>query len=94
MLRMERKELDKSLSKKFAEVVELCYEISTTTKCDVFFSYSPHCDAYCVSYFLRGWRFSGSERIQVDQVSTITLENLGQTLTILRKLQEDLKNGN
>ena len=71
-------------------VLDLCMEISTTTKADCFFSYSPHVNSYMVYIHRDGWT-EGAEIEWLDMNSDITAVNLQRTINELRKLHEEVK---
>jgi len=41
--------------KEITDLFSLCLEISTTTKHDVFFDYSPHCNLVTIMVHINGW---------------------------------------
>lgn len=47
----ERERIERML----AEVLGVCYEISTNSEADCFFSYSPHVNSFDVQVFEFGW---------------------------------------
>ena len=73
------------MSDKLREILWLCYKISTESKADVFFNYSPHTDSYNVYYYIDGWkRNSNAEWVNVG--ANITDGNLDRTIYALREL--------
>ena len=43
------------MKEKVLQIMELCYDISNTTKHDVFFSYSPHVSQVSINIHHNGW---------------------------------------
>ena len=43
------------IARQMAEVLGLCYEISTHSEADCFFNYSPHVNSFDVQVFEFGW---------------------------------------
>lgn len=80
------------------KVFRKCYYISTHSKCDVFFDYSPHCNFYSVYYYKEGWGVSKNpfylHRINGDVNDTITIDNLTRTYQELNKLWELIEENN
>lgn len=72
------------------KILALCYEISTTTKADVFFDYQPHCNYYGVRYYKYGWD-ENDEAIYIDISTKINIKNLKNTLEKLEKLKSEVK---
>lgn len=72
------------------KVLALCYEISTTTKADVFFVYHPHCNYYSVRYNKDGWD-ENDETIYINLSTEINIKNLKITLEKLEKLKSEVK---
>lgn len=68
-----------------SKVCKKCYEISINSKADVFFYYSPQCNAYSVNYYMKGWK-ENVETIYIDIVTDITMKNLKRTLNELDKI--------
>lgn len=66
-----------------SKVVKKCYEISTNSKTDVFFSYTPHTNTYDVAWVLNGW---------IGQNDEYTY--LNKTLKELDKLWELIEENN
>lgn len=72
------------------KVLALCYEISTTTRADVFFDYYSHCNYYSVCYNKDGW-YENDETIYIDLCTEINIKNLKITLKKLEKLKSEVK---
>ncbi|MCI9247465.1 MAG: hypothetical protein HFJ30_10300 [Clostridia bacterium] len=70
------------------QILDKCYEISTTTKADVFFSYSPHCNFYDVYYCQNGWNKDG-EAMFINSSTKINIENLKDTIKELERITEE-----
>lgn len=94
---------------KLQEIVALCYQISTKSKADAFFYYSPHTRQISVYVYENGW----SEDISIDDAIDIAnpvyfgkgecldnrekfddgLEGLDKTISRLKLLKERLVEG-
>ena len=62
-----------------AEVLGLCYEISTNSEADCFFNYSPHVDTFDVQFFEFGWAV-GAKGEYIAYCTKVTQDNLLQVL--------------
>lgn len=71
-------------------VLELCVKISTKTKADCFFSYSPHCNVYCVNLYRAGWTEDG-EAEWLDMGTVCEAEKLDRTIIRLKEIYKELK---
>ena len=65
-----------------AEVFGLCYEISTNSEADCFFTYSPHVNSFDVQVFEFGWAV-GAKGEYYAFTEEVTQDNL---LAVLDKL--------
>ena len=75
-----------------AEVLGLCYEISSNSEADCFFRYSPHVDCFDVEVFETGWsRYAIGEHYA--EVTHITSDNLMSVLEKLYALRADMGGG-
>ena len=75
---------------KLTKVLELCYEISTTTDTDVFFKYFPHCGVFDVDYHIGGWT-KNKDGTDIASCAYVTEENLDRTIAALEELKETLR---
>lgn len=57
---------DEHCCKQLKEITALCYEISTKTISDVFFSYSPHTSEIHVLIYPCGWSFGAEDCIEIE----------------------------
>lgn len=73
------------------KIIGLCYEISTTTVIDVFFTYFSHVNAINVFYYTSGWSDNSKLEypIYIASVEKITKENLQNIIKELEKLRKD-----
>ena len=65
-----------------AEVLGLCYEISTNSEADCFFTYSPHVNSFDVQVFEFGWAV-GAKGEYYAFTEEVTQDNL---LAVMEKL--------
>ena len=65
-----------------AEVLGLCYEISTHSKADCFFEYCPHVDSFFVVVFEFGWE----EGVKGEDYACCADVNRDNLLEVLYKL--------
>ncbi len=72
------------------KILELSYEISTTTKADVFFYYSPHTNTFDLNYHKEGWQ-EDEIGIYIALNKAIDQENLQEAIKQLEKLKEEVK---
>lgn len=86
--------LDK-INELLKRVLEKCYLISTHSKCDVFFEYSPHVNCFTIMYFKDGYN-KETQPIYFEDVvlEHCTMGNLSQALINLDKLYEEVKKDN
>ena len=75
-----------------AEVLGLCYEISTHYKADCFFDYSPHVDSFDVKVFKFGWAH-GAKCEYYSFNEDITRDNLLEVLDKLYALKHKMGGG-
>lgn len=73
----------------FLKVVELCYEISTTTKADVFFNYSPHVNYFTIYYYADGWE-ENKEADYTTNSTEITEKSLKIAINKLENFKKEL----
>ena len=64
-----------NIARLMGEVLDLCHEISTYSKADCFFNYSPHVDCFDVQVFEFGWAEGAKGEWYVFS-EKITRENL------------------
>lgn len=74
------------------EVLNMCHRISVDSKADIFFEYSPHCDAYSVNYYRDGWTMQSTadDFVYLNCVTKITRRNLKVTLAKLNDIASEL----
>ena len=76
--------------------LDLCMEISTTTKAHCFFDYSPHVNTYSVYIHRNGWVEGASPRwlamsLHINEENLLrTIRELKQILTELSKEEENV----
>ncbi len=71
-------------------VLELCVKISTKTKADCFFNYSPHCNVYCVTLYREGW-YEGADAEWIDMTTHCEAHNMDRTIVRLKEIYKVLK---
>lgn len=75
------------MPRKLVKILTLCYKITASSKCDVFFKYIAHANAYAVYYYPDGYHvFSTSYDLAL--LSEITDENMDRTIEKLKALAE------
>lgn len=74
------------------EVMGLCYEISTNSDADCFFTYSPHVNGFDVHVFEFGWAV-GAKGERYAFCEEITEDNLHDVLEKLYALRAKLGGG-
>ena len=95
---------------KLQEIVARCYEISTKTKADAFFDYSPHTRQISVCVYENGWSedatiedviyiaypvyFGKGEYLDDRETFDDGLEGLDKTISRLKLLKERLVEDN
>ena len=72
-----------------AEVLGLCYEISTNSEADCFFDYSPHVDSFDVSVYEFGWAVGAKGEYYALQ-EKVTSDNLLEVLDKLYALKHKM----
>jgi hypothetical protein len=73
------------------EVLNECFEISTKTKADVFFYYSPHVNAFSVSVHRDGWtQTTAGDMEWLAMTNQVTEGNLNIVLVKLFNLAYEL----
>ena len=75
-----------------AEVLGLCYEISTHSEADCFFAYSPHVDSFDVYVYEFGWAV-GSKGEYYALQEDVTSDNLLSALDKLYALRAKMGGG-
>ena len=75
-----------------AEVLGLCYEISTNSEADCFFDYSPHVDSFDVSVYEFGWAVGANAEYYALQ-ERVTSDNLLEVLDKLYALKHKMGGG-
>ena len=75
-----------------AEVLGLCYEISTHSEADCFFAYSPHVDSFDVYVYEFGWPVGAKGEYYALQ-EYITSDNLLEVLDKLYALKHKMGGG-
>lgn len=75
-----------------AEVLGLCYEISTHSEADCFFAYSPHVDSFDV-YVYEFWWAVGAKGEYYALQEDITSDNLLEVLDKLYALKHKMGGG-
>ena len=75
-----------------AEVLGLCYEISTHSKADCFFNYSPHIDSFDVNVFEFGW-VEGTKGKYYAFCADVNRDNLLEVLDKLYALKHKMGGG-
>lgn len=74
-----------------AAIAKKCYIISTKSKAQVFFNYSPHVKWYCVEFYKVGWMENGEDGgVKINWSTKITTINLSQTIKKLNKIASEL----
>jgi hypothetical protein len=74
------------IERMMAEVLGLCYEISTNSEADCFFSYSPHVNSFDVHVFEFGWAI-GAKGEWYAMSKEATEDNLIQVADMLHILR-------
>ena len=78
--------------RRLGEVLDLCHEISTYSKADCFFTYSPHVDSFDVHVYEFGWaECAKGEWYAMSE--HITHENLDRAVVMLLALRAKLGGG-
>lgn len=72
-----------------AEIVKKCYIISTMSRADVFFEYSPHCNSYDINFHKDGWK-TQKTAAHINFCTDITIDNLNRSILRLNELAKDL----
>lgn len=72
-----------------AEVLGLCYEISTNSEADCFFNYSPHVNGFCVQVFEFGWA-EGTKGEYYAFFADVNRDNLLEVLDKLYALKHKM----
>ena len=73
------------------EVLSTCHFISRNTDADVFFDYSPHCNAYSVFYYPDGWKEeTAGEMVYLNSVTKINCKNLRATIAKLNAIATEM----
>ena len=75
-----------------AEVLGLCYEISTHSEADCFFAYSPHVDSFDVYVYEFGWAVGAKGEYYARQ-EYVTSDNLLSALDKLYALRAKMGGG-
>ena len=75
-----------------AEVLGLCYEISTHSEADCFFAYSPHVDSFDVCVYEFGWAVGAKSEYYALQ-EYVTSDNLLEVLDKLYALRAKMGGG-
>ena len=75
-----------------AEVLGLCYEISTHSEADCFFAYSPHVDSFDVYVYEFGWAVGAKGEYYARQ-EDVTSDNLLSALDKLYALRAKMGGG-
>ena len=75
-----------------AEVLGLCYEISTHSEADCFFAYSPHVDSFDVYVYEFGWAVGAKGEYYALQ-EDVTSDNLREVLYKLYSLKHKMGGG-
>ena len=75
-----------------AEVLSLCYEISTHSEADCFFNYIPHVNGLCVQVFEFGWE-KGAKGEYYAFCADVNRDNLLEVLDKLYALKHKMGGG-
>ena len=75
-----------------AEVLGLCYEISTHSEADCFLKYSPHVNGLCVQVFEFGWA-EGAKGEYYAFSADVNRDNLREVLYKLYSLKHKMGGG-
>lgn len=79
------------MDKRLCDILSMCFRISRNSDADVFFEFSPHCDAYSVYYYRDGWTAGTAGNMEyMECVTKITSKNMRSTLAKLRALSYEL----
>lgn len=71
------------------EIMSICYEISRTSKADVFFEYSPHVSSFSVEWYEDGWKeLDDPEYKEPEYIAMVKHINEGNLLSVRAKLHE------
>lgn len=91
---MNNKKYLNEVNELLKKVLEKCYFISTHSKCDVFFEYSPHINCFTINYYEDGHNEKTYPIYLKDAfVEYCTIRNLSKALMNLDKLYEEVMNG-
>lgn len=69
------------------EIMQLCVEITNTTKSDAFFNFSGHINAICVSVHIDGWSNDINDVADIIAARTVSIDNSDDLQTTLSKLK-------
>ena len=81
----------KTKNELLCDILSMCVYISQHSKVDVFFDYSPHCNAYSVFYYPEGWtEKTAGDMVFLNCVTGMTYKHLEDTIAKLKAIATEL----